>query len=212
MSDGPHEPDRSRGSLLIAVNVVDVRARQQPNVVLSRDWLCVYDALSVAPNGSDAPRFDDLGVLASLAGVRQLEHATELRRRQRVRVERASLRVDRRAGTNTARFSSLLSVNAGVGAQIAIDVHVVVGRSRVEQRAGQHETIAEPTPVRRAGLPDARRPEVRIDEIDVRRRRRRAGRQTGIRRRVVAIGRVVGNRNRAAGQRDVGNAKTVVES
>src|SRR5690348_13418498 len=44
VSAGPHDPERSRGSLLIAVKVVDVRARQHPNVVLSSDSLCVYDA------------------------------------------------------------------------------------------------------------------------------------------------------------------------
>src|ERR1700710_992717 len=35
VSDGPQDPDRSRGSPFTAVYVVAVRARQQPNVVLS---------------------------------------------------------------------------------------------------------------------------------------------------------------------------------
>src|SRR5215467_7812085 len=54
VSDGPQEPERSRGSLLIAVYVVEVRARQQPNVVLSSASLYVYDASSDAPRGSAA--------------------------------------------------------------------------------------------------------------------------------------------------------------
>src|SRR5215211_4401286 len=51
-SDGPHEPERSRGSLFTGVSSDAVRAMQQLNVELSRARLYVYDARANPPRGS----------------------------------------------------------------------------------------------------------------------------------------------------------------
>src|SRR5262245_26939366 len=118
VSAGPHEPEMSRGSLLIAVKVVDVRARQHPKVVLSVDSLYVYDALSDALCESAAaasmiaaccfpsPVFVSSRTRPSLLDASAF--ALSVR-------PCASIVV---AGTNTARPSSLLSVNVGDGRRL----------------------------------------------------------------------------------------------
>ena len=52
VSDGPNDPERSRGSPLIALKVVAVRARQHPKEVLSDALLYVYDASIRASRGN----------------------------------------------------------------------------------------------------------------------------------------------------------------
>src|SRR5262245_34908773 len=113
VSDGPHEPPRSRGSPLIAVNVVDVRARQQPNVVLSSALLYVYEPLSSRSCGNAA--------VPSRIAARSRPSPVFVNSRTRPSGGDASAFVLRVrpcasivvAGTNTGRSSSFDNVNAG---------------------------------------------------------------------------------------------------
>src|SRR5256885_14632228 len=113
VSDGPHEPLKSRGSLLIAVKVVAVRARQHPKVVLSSDLLYVYDAVRLARKGSAAS--------PSRIAARSRPSPTFSNSRTRPSADDASAFAFSVlpcasivvGATKTARFSSLLSVKAG---------------------------------------------------------------------------------------------------
>src|SRR5215813_12105386 len=117
-SDGPHEPERSRGSLLMAVNVVEVRAKQQPKDVLSSDLLYVYEALSVPRNGSAAAA-SNIAVWSRPSPVfvsSSTRPSDDDTRAFALSVWPCASIVD--AGTKTARSCSLPSVNAGVARRL----------------------------------------------------------------------------------------------